>query len=219
MLPYQLIQKLFLPEDANFAKLMLQENVRYRPNLVKHNLCQYGVSLPLPNMFMFKKTLRFLTKFLLSINKKFLIHMYKIVYSVYKSKVFKSVYIYKHNLLWWTQSLHPDWTTAILCWLALQYRILLACKDYRTPQQDVYWWDHGILVLQTCCVSCTGPRCVNEYIINCCCSLTKLLMVQPLNTWWTSYRIIAQQERYDLVTRTFWVWKRHNAFNIHIILL
>ena len=24
-----------------------------------------------------------------------------------------------------TQSLHPDWTTAILCWLALQYRILL----------------------------------------------------------------------------------------------
>ena len=26
---------------------------------------------------------------------------------------------------------HPDWTTAILCWLALQYRILPACKDYR----------------------------------------------------------------------------------------
>ena len=36
------------------------------------------------------------------------------------------------------QSLHPAWTTEILCWLALQYRILLACKDHRTPQQDVY---------------------------------------------------------------------------------
>ena len=37
-----------------------------------------------------------------------------------------------------TQSLHPDWTTAIHCWLALQYRILPACKDYRTPLLDVY---------------------------------------------------------------------------------
>ena len=38
---------------------------------------------------------------------------------------------------WLTQYLHPDWTIAILRWLALQYMILLACKDYRTPQQDV----------------------------------------------------------------------------------
>ena len=39
------------------------------------------------------------------------------------------------------------------------------------------------LVLQTCCVSCTGSRCVNEYILNCCYSHTIRLMVQPLNTW------------------------------------
>ena len=119
---------------------------------------------------------------------------------------------------WWTQSLHPDWTTVILYGLAVHYRILLACKDYRTPQQDVYWWDHGILVLQTCYVSCTSSRCVNEYIINCCYSLTKLLMVQPLNTWCTSYRIIAQQERYNLVTRTFWVWKRSYKLCHHELL-
>ena len=36
-------------------------------------------------------------------------------------------------------------------------------------------------MLHTCCVSCAGSRCVNEYIINCCYSLTKFLMVQLLS--------------------------------------
>ena len=35
-------------------------------------------------------------------------------------------------------AIFTPWTTTILCWLALQYRILLACKDYRRPLQDVY---------------------------------------------------------------------------------
>ena len=34
----------------------------------------------------------------------------------------------------------------------------------------------------------------------------KTLNGSALNTLWTSYRIIAQQERYDLLTRAFWVW-------------